>query len=146
VNRYPGRLAHRTPSWVDSGATFHIRISAVKQTDRPLTTPDIGAQLLASAGLYHDKGRWHCRLLLLMPDHLHALLIFSSATAMGPVPSSWKGYHAKRLGLTWQNNFFDHRIRTPGKLKEAEAYIRQNPVRRNLCAEQSAWPWLISCA
>jgi hypothetical protein len=145
VNRYPGRLHHRTPSWVDTGETYHIRISAAPESGRVITEPDIGTQLLASAGFYHEQERWHCRLFLLMPDHLHALLIFPSTQAMGAIVGSWKGYHANHLGLAWQDNFFDHRIRNRDELQESEAYIRLNPVRRNLCTEQNAWPWLISC-
>jgi len=84
--------------------------------------------------------------MLLMPDHLHALLIFPHEKPMHAIIASWKGYQAKRLGISWQNNFFDHRIRNRDELHKSEAYIRLNPVRRNLCSEQNAWPWLISCA
>lgn len=102
VYRYPGRLHHRTPAWVATGATYPIRISSSLAEDEPLPALDLASPLLASARLYQEQARWHCRLLLLMPDHLHALLAFPSSLSMGTIISSWKGYQAKRLGLSWQ--------------------------------------------
>ncbi len=144
--RYPDRLAHQTPGWVESGATYHIRISVERNYPLCLTDPKIGDALLHSVRYYHKCGRWNCRLLLLMPDHLHALLTFPYDKAMGTVVAAWKGYQAKHLGIRWQGNYFDHRIRGRGELDEKAAYIRLNPVRRNLCMREDAWPWVLSCA
>jgi putative transposase len=72
MNRYPGRLHHRTPPWVETGATFHIRISLAQKAGPSLTAPEIAPPLLESARHYHEHARWHCRLMLLMPDHIHA--------------------------------------------------------------------------
>jgi putative transposase len=116
--RYPRRLYHRTPAWVESESTFHIRISATQVEIINLTASNIGPQLLTSAELYHEQVRWHCRLFLLMPDHLHALLVFRSTQSMGNIIASWKGYQAKRCGITWQSNFFDHRIRDQRELED----------------------------
>jgi len=143
--RYPDRLAHQTPAWVESGATYHIRISVGPGSSLCLTDPKIAAALLDSARFYHEQSRWNCRLFLLMPDHLHALLTFPYDKDMRAIVASWKGYHAKHLGVRWQGNFFDHRIRNQDELDEKAAYIRLNPVRKNLCTHEEAWPWVISC-
>jgi putative transposase len=63
---------------------------------------------------------------------------------MHTIIAAWKGFQTKRLGLEWQNNFFDHRIRDHRKLVEADAYIRLNPVRRGLCVNEADWPWMIT--
>jgi REP element-mobilizing transposase RayT len=144
--RYPDRLAHNTPAWVVSGATYHIRISVEPGSSRCLTDPKIAATLLDSARFYHEQRRWHCRLFLLMPDHLHALLTFPNDKAMGPIVAAWKGYQAKNLGIKWQGNYFDHRIRDRSELQKKATYIRLNPVRKNLCLTEEAWPWVLSCA
>lgn len=146
MQSYPGRLHHRTPSWVESGATFHIRINVSRETSMSLTQPEIASRLLASAHFYHEQARWHCRLFLLMPNHLHALLIFPFDRPMHTVIAPWKAYHAKHLKLPWQNNFFDHRLRNRKELLESETYIRENPVRRRLCESAETWPWVIACA
>ncbi len=144
--RYPDRLAHQTPAWVESGATYHIRISIERDYPLRLTDPKIGPALLDSARHYHEHTRWSCRLFLLMPDHLHALLTFHYDKDMGAIVASWKGYQTKRLGISWQGNYFDHRIRDRGELQKKAAYIRLNPVRKNLCLTEEAWPWVLSCA
>ena len=144
--RYPNRLAHRTPVWVENAATYHIRVSLDLDHAPILTEPEIGTALLDSARFYHEREMWNCRLLLLMPDHIHALLAFPYDKAMGTIIAAWKGYQAKRLGVCWQGNYFDHRIRDRNELDEKAAYIRLNPVRKNLCAQEDAWPWVLSCA
>lgn len=143
--RYPDRLAHKIPAGVESGATYHIRISIEREYALRLTDPKIAPALLESVHHYHKHYRWNCRLLLLMPDHLHALLTFPNDKAMGTVVAAWKGYQAKHLGIKWQGNYFDHRIRNQGELQEKAAYIRLNPVRRNLCLTEETWPWVLSC-
>lgn len=80
-----------------------------------------------------------------MPDHLHALLVFPYNRDMSEVVASWKGYHGKHHDVRWQENYFDHRIRSRDELKEKEAYIRMNPVRKNLCRYPEEWPWVLSC-
>ena len=75
-----------------------------------------------------------------MPDHVHTLLTFPSGKDMSAIVASWKGYQAKHLGIRWQGNYFDHRIRSRDELEEKSAYIRLNPVRRNLCMQEDAWP------
>jgi putative transposase len=81
-----------------------------------------------------------------MPDHLHALLAFPSDKDMGRILASWEGYHTKNMGVGWQGNYFDHRISNRHELEEKAAYIRMNPLRRNLCRNPEDWPWVVSCA
>jgi hypothetical protein len=84
---YPRRLHHAVPSWVDTGACFHIRLRIAhdKPDSHSLTEPRIAHGLLAAARFYHERQRWHCRLFLLMPDHIHALLIFPAESHMSGV-------------------------------------------------------------
>ncbi len=80
-----------------------------------------------------------------MPDHLHALLSFAPHKQMSVIIGAWKGFHAKRSGIAWQNNYFDHRIRNDSELQSKEDYIRLNPVAKGLCQNEGDWPWVISC-
>ncbi|MDA1069560.1 MAG: transposase, partial [Verrucomicrobia bacterium] len=83
------------------------------------------------------------RLLVLMPDHLHALVSFPQDTEMKKFISSWKGYLAKHCGIKWQRDFFDHRIRNWESLDGKADYIRQNPVRKGLCKSAEEWQWML---
>jgi putative transposase len=133
-------LGHKTPAWVPSGALFHIRIRTGKRQSLPLTQPELSAALLGSAARYHALGRWWCELFLLMPDHLHALIRFPAEQGMSRTVRDWKRGAARFHGVSWQENFFDHRIRDDRQALEKWHYIRRNPVVKGLCADEDDWP------
>jgi REP element-mobilizing transposase RayT len=141
--QYPQRLFHKTPSWVEDGAVFHIRIRCAAGNPVVLTRPAAANALLASADFYVAKGRWFVHLFLLMPDHLHALLSFPQEQVMSRIVSDWKHFQCKQLGVVWQEIFFDHRIRNGAEYLEKAAYIRHNPVVKGLCEAPEEWPWFI---
>lgn len=138
-----GRLHHQTPGWVRIGAVFHVRIRCERSQAIPLTNSQLAASLLESVKHYHDSERWWCRLFLLMPDHTHALLSFPPDRVMSEVIRSWKAYHARISGVEWQDGYFDHRIRNAKELDSKWAYIRQNPVVKELCEKAEDWPWVV---
>ena len=132
-------LHHAIPTWVKTGATFHVRLRFA-----PLPAPELptsAARLLTAAHTYHNLGRWHLHLLVIMPDHLHALMAFPPDRPMSTVVGSWKRYVAREDGVSWQSNYFDHRIRHAHELRETWDYLRNNPVAKGLCANPDAWPW-----
>ena len=61
---------------------------------------------------------------------------------MRRVVSNFKENTAKRTGITWQRDFFDHRLRDQKALQLKADYIRQNPVRAGLITTANAWPYL----
>lgn len=141
---YPGRLYHRTPGWVKDGSFFHIRIRAAVDQSPPLTGSALAGALLSAARHYHATGRWFCRLILLMPDHLHAVVAFPRGEAMAMTIRDWKRGAARLHGVRWQMNFFDHRLRDAREEAETWDYVRRNPVVKELCATEADWPWVWS--
>ena len=99
--------------------------------------------MLTSTAYYHEKHSWYCHLMVLMPDHLHALLCFPPDSRMIVVVGRWKAWQRRTLGIVWQDNFFDHRIRNDRELGFKAHYIRQNPVAKGLCASAADWPWMV---
>jgi putative transposase len=77
---------------------------------------------------------------LLMPDHLHALVSFPTSKDMKTVVTEWKKYAAHEFGISWQRDFFDHRLRNDESLRDKEDYIRMNPVRAGLVNRPEDWP------
>ena len=120
---------------------FHIRIRCSAENTVVLSDPAVAEALFASVDFYTGKGRWFSHLFLLMPDHLHALISFPKEEIMSRVVADWKRYQTKALGILWQENFFDHRIRDSGEYLEKAAYIRNNPVAKGLCAKPEEWPY-----
>ena len=139
---FPQRLHHAVPAWVSAGSFFHVRLRVAPINFHPLTQPEIAWTLLDSVRHYHVHFRWHCRLFLVMPDHAHALLAFPLKSRMSRVIGDWKHYAAHRLGIRWQTNYFDHRIRSDPSLAEKHTYILHNPVAKGLCAREADWPWV----
>jgi len=44
------------------------------------------------------------------------------------------------MGIEWQRDFFEHRLRSAESWREKADYIRANPVRKGLEAQVSQWP------
>lgn len=141
--QYPTRLHHKIPSWVKDECVFHIRIRCASENTIELTQEDVAVALLKSAKFYAQKGRWFIHLLLLMPDHIHALISFPRGEIMGHVIGDWKRYQGGQHDIRWQDNFFDHRIRNAEEYLEKAAYIRRNPVAADLCETPENWQWVI---
>jgi putative transposase len=137
------RFHHAVPSWVSDGSAFHIRVRVAPDHRQSLTEPSLAKALLKSAAYYHEKGSWYCHLMLLMPDHWHALLSFPPASKMGVVVGRWKAWQRRTLGIGWQDNFFDHRIRNNHEYELKADYILKNPVVKDLCAKPTDWPWVL---
>lgn len=134
------RLHHDVPHWVEDGSPFFITVNCAERDRVQLTTSPIATRLLEAARFYHDQRKWHITLLLLMPDHLHAILSFPRGVAMADLFKHWKRYTNRTLGIDWQDGFFDHRLRSEHEEVAKHHYIRHNSVRKNLCTSPEEWP------
>lgn len=135
------KLPHTLPQWVPESSWFFITIKCAARKNQ-LCRADIGAAVLAAMAHNHDKFVWHCRLCLLMPDHLHAIIAFPREPGLKTVVSNWKKFVAMKLGVKWQRDFFDHRLRDHHELQEKTGYILMNPVREELCERAEDWVWV----
>jgi REP element-mobilizing transposase RayT len=135
-------LLHTPPDFVKAGSVFFITVCTLPR-GLPTLTSDSAWEVLNAAALhYHEIDRWHLRLLLAMPDHVHMLASFPQAESMRRVVAAWKHYIARQVSVTWQRDFFDHRLRSDESFDEKAAYIRQNPVRAKLVTTESEWPYV----
>jgi len=137
-----GRLPHEVPSWVAEGSFFFITINCDPPAENQLCRAPTGEAALAAAAFNHDRRIWHCRLMLLMPDHLHAIIAFPREPGMKKVVTDWKRFLARHEGVRWQRDFFDHRLRDHHEIQEKHSYILHNPVRKGFCREGESWPWV----
>lgn len=91
---------------------------------------------------------------VIMPEHVHLLLTPIRNGEGWPFPLKdilklIKGPSAcsiNRLtgahGALWQDESFDHVLRSNESFEERREYIRQNPVRRGLVTKPEDYPWL----
>jgi putative transposase len=136
------RLPHEIPCWVESGALFFITICCADRSKNSLAHPAAFDAMASAWNHYAITGRAWTRLFLAMPDHLHALISFSTEEGIPQVIRDWKRFTAKTISLTWQAGFFDHRLRNDSAFDEKAAYIRANPVRAGLVSAPEHWPYI----
>jgi hypothetical protein len=58
------------------------------------------------------------------------------------VVSGWKKWTASQLGIGWQRDFFEHRLRNDESARQKADYILYNPVRAGLVERPEDWPYV----
>ena len=98
--------------------------------------------------------RIHLYAAVVMPDHVHLLLSPLRDENGWPFPlpdilQCLKGTTAHRInrllhtsGPVWEEESFDHVLRSDESLKEKCEYIRQNPVKAGLVQKPEDYRWL----
>jgi REP element-mobilizing transposase RayT len=98
--------------------------------------------------------RIHLHAIVVMPDHVHLLLTPLRDANGWPFPQvdilqCFKGATAHRInkllhtsGPVWEEESFDHVLRSPEGLKNKCEYIRQNPVQARLAERPEDYRWL----
>jgi hypothetical protein len=131
---------HTPPSWVPEGSWYFIAVNAVVHDGIGLCDPHVSARILDSTAFLHRTGKWSCRLLLIMPDHLQGIFSFPRKPGLTTSMILWKEHLAEGLGISWQPGFFDHRLREPKQVSEKTDQILHHPVRSGLCRTWQEWP------
>jgi putative transposase len=108
----------------------------------------------AGEGARVTQGRVSLRAIVVMPDHVHMLFEPLRGADGWPYPvrgvlQCFKGATAHRInkllgwsGPLWEEESFDHVLRSDEDLKEKCEYMRQNPVRRGLAQRPEDYRWL----
>ncbi|MCC6415789.1 MAG: transposase [Opitutaceae bacterium] len=135
-------LPHGIPEWVQSGAVYFLTICCKVRGNNALCSAESANVIFEATGFRHKANKWYVHLLLLMPDHLHALVSFPRVESMRKVVYGFKEMTAKRSSVTWQRDFFEHRLRSDESFDEKAHYIRMNPVRKGLAEAPEKWPWV----
>ena len=129
-----------------------IFISFRKATRTPL--PEDCRDAVLRCCLYGNGTRFHLHAAVVMPEHVH-LLMTALRDARGGVfclqdiMKAIKGASARDVnrllgtsGPVWQEESFDHVLRSEESLQQKIGYIRQNPIRRGLVKTPEEYRWL----
>lgn len=135
-------LPHSTPPWVKNEAIFFVTVCCATRGANQLCFPHITRTIFESIEFRTARGDWFVHLFVLMPDHLHALISFPHDREMRKVVSQWKEIMAKKTGIRWQRDFFDHRLRSDESYDEKARYLRMNPVRKGLVTSPGDWKFV----
>jgi putative transposase len=137
------QLDHRKHFAARFGAVYFVTICCLIRHRNSLCHQSLATTLFATARLYQANARWHLKLFLLMPDHLHLLIGIDAKTALSSVIRDFKRITAKNTGVKWQHNYFDHRVRKDESLAEKADYILNNPVRAGFVTCSEEWPFFV---
>ncbi len=75
-----------------------------------------------------------------MPDHVHLLLELGGRLSLSQVVGRLKScIRQVQPGILWQENFFDHRIRSSTGEEDFALYIFMNPYRAGCCTLRQTW-------
>ncbi|MGD0050068.1 MAG: transposase [Bryobacteraceae bacterium] len=107
------------------------------------------ANVVADALRYGETQRqfYLLRAWVIMPNHVHA--VFAPSVHL-PVITRWlKGSTARKANQIlcrtgkpfWQDESFDHQVRSEAELERIVRYVEQNPVSAGLVARAGDWPW-----
>jgi len=87
--------------------------------------------------------------LVVMPDHVHFVATALRDNLLSTVVGAMKSASAhainrklNRSGRVWQEEYFDHSIRSDEYLNAKMAYVLQNPVRKHLVANSREYRWV----
>jgi REP element-mobilizing transposase RayT len=138
------KLSHEVPLWIDlQKETYFLTVNCQPKGTNHLAKPDVAGPLLDSVRFRNEKFIWFAHLFLIMPDHVHALISFPpSERTLRKTVTLWKRWTARELGIEWQRDFFEHRLRSDESRREKADYILANPVRKGLVKGLKEWPYV----
>ena len=106
--------------------------------DCVLRRPEL-AKIVADSLLHFDGDRYAMRDFVIMPNHVHLMAAFPTEDAMLDQCESWKHFTAVKINKIlgrksrfWQQDGFDHLVRSPGQYDYLRDYFADNPKKANL--------------
>lgn len=121
------------------GLAYHI--TAVTNNRMPyFEVLDNGRKVVRQLMALQEQGIAETLCYVLMPDHLHWLMILGDG-ALPDVVRLLKGRSARAIGKpVWQANYHDHAVRKEEDLREMARYIVANPLRASLVSRIGDYP------
>ncbi len=108
-----------------------------------LRRPEL-AQLVGESLKKFDGERYELTDFVVMPNHVHLLAAFASEEGMLDQCESWKHYQAVQInrqlrssGRFWQQDGFDHLVRSVEEFESLRRYIAANPAKARLRSGES---------
>ena len=99
------------------------------------------AKIVADSLRHFDGDRYDLTDFVVMPNHVHILAAFPHNEALLAQCESWKHFTAReinralgRRGRFWQQDGFDHLVRSTKQFDYLQTYLADNPRRANLRA------------
>jgi putative transposase len=143
TRRIRKRLPHDVPLWLHpSREDYFITICCQQRGRNQLANPTVAAALIDTIKHRNERQIWYAHLAVIMPDHVHLIVTFGAIDKrIQTIVSKWKEWTAKALGVRWQRDFFEHRLRKEESFREKADYVLANPVRSGFVKRWEDWPY-----
>jgi putative transposase len=123
------------------------KLDTARAGPRFLIQDEISSLVAASLLLGEQLGRYELASFVIMPNHVHALLLPKMNVSV--LMKSLKGYTAReanrllaRTGTSfWQKESYDHWVRDQGEWRRIKSYIENNPVKAGLVSRSGDYRW-----
>jgi REP element-mobilizing transposase RayT len=124
-----------------------------------LGSKEVAAILVDEWRRAHDRHGWAIGRYVIMPDHVHFFCSAELDAKTLPIfMQRWKEWTSKRIvrehavagladpglklsGNLWQEEFFDHVLRSAESYGQKWEYVKENPVRAGLVETSDQWAW-----
>jgi REP element-mobilizing transposase RayT len=107
-----------------------------------LRRPEL-SQIVAASLHHFDGDRYLLGDFVVMPNHVHVLVQFPSIGQLKAQGESWRTYTARQInqvlgqrGQFWQDEGFDHLVRSAEQFEFLRQYIAHNPRKAKLAADE----------
>ena len=146
LRRFQIELEHKG----SDNIAFEIRKQIEKFLDNGygscfLKDKDVG-RIVADAILFHADKKYKLIAWVVMPNHIHFLVVPFENVKLAEITHSIKSYTAKeankllkRTGKFWQAESFDRYVRNYEHYIKTIDYIENNPVKAGLCKDFRDW-------
>lgn len=131
------------PHWIPANKTIFLNW---RLTAGHFLAEERIASIVAGAILFGHPARYHLHAWVVMPDHV--LMILEPEIELASITCWLKGRTARkanrilgRSGKFWQDESFDHWIRSDAEYWMLVRYVHDNPVRAGLVETASDWRW-----
>jgi putative transposase len=136
------RRDHSPPDWLREEPDYFLTVCAQPRSVNHFCNASVGPAILESVQHRNEKQIWFCHIVVLMPDHIHLMVSFPDLPFFSGVIGNWKHWLSRKHSISWQENFFEHRIRKDESFGEKVEYILQNPVRAGLVDKAENWAYI----
>lgn len=140
----------RLPHIQREGKTLFITFSTFKRW----ILPEAVRHLVIKHCLHDHGKKYILHGIVVMPDHVHMIITplkddYGGTYGLAEIMKSIKGVSARsinrklnRRGSVWQEESFDHILRSGEHAQSKVEYILANPVRKGLVEKVDDYPWL----
>jgi REP-associated tyrosine transposase len=131
---------------VDTAGTFFVTKSLHPQ--KPVINSEARQVIISALAFAVRDRRIDIRAFVVMPDHWHALFALREPWTLPKFMHAMMSFVASKTSedlhrheTSWQDGYYDTRVKTAKQFAFVTHYIEQNPVTKGLVEEAAQWEW-----